>query len=280
MINKREITKAITSLPTLPTVYQNIIRVMSDKHSTIDDIANIISKDQTSSVKILQVANSPLFAASRTISTIKEAVMFLGFIEIRNIVIALSVINLVDKNKKFKNFKPVDFWKHSLAVGIASRLIAKEIDRRILDKVFLAGIIHDIGKLVLLVYFEDEYAKVIDYINEHRVFLVEAENKVLGITHCDVGKTVLTNWKFADYLINSVYYHEIGLVDGEYDPIIASVHLGNIYARTMSFGNPGDELIPKPNENLWDILKLPDDFFSSKADEFKQNYEQIVATIF
>lgn len=280
MIDKRKITDAINSLPTLPAVYQNIIRVMSDKNSTMDDIANVISKDQTSSVKILQVANSPLFAASRTISTIKEAVMFLGFIEVRNIVIALSVINLVEKNKKFKHFKPVDFWKHSLAVGVASRLIAKEVDKSILDKVFLAGIIHDIGKLVLLVYFEDDYLKVIDYINENRVFLVEAEKKVLGITHCDVGKTVLTNWKFADYLINSVYYHEIGLVDGKYDPVVAFVHLGNIYARAMNFGNPGDELIPQPNAELWDILKLQDDFFTAKADEFKQNYEHIVSTIF
>ncbi len=280
MIDKRKITDAINSLPTLPAVYQNIIRVMSDKNSTMDDIANVISKDQTSSVKILQVANSPLFAASRTISTIKEAVMFLGFIEIRNIVIALSVINLVDKNKKFKNFKPVDFWKHSLAVGVASRLIAKEVDKSILDKVFLAGIIHDIGKLVLLVYFEDDYLKVIDYINENRVFLVEAEKKVLGITHCDVGKTVLTNWKFADYLINSVYFHEIGLVDGKYDPVVAFVHLVNIYARAMNFGNPGDELIPQPNAELWNILKLPDDFFTAKSDEFKQNYEHIVSTIF
>ncbi len=279
MLTEKRVIQAINSVPTLPTVYQNIVRVMSDKHSTVDDIAQVISKDQAASVKVLKVANSPLFGISRTITSIRDAIMYLGFVEVRNIVIALSVINIMEKNKKFKTFKPRDFWRHSLAVGVASRMIASFFDKSVLDKVFLAGILHDIGKLVLLAFFEDEYVNVIDYINERQVFLVEAEKKVLGFTHCDIGQKLLTKWNLSNYLVNAVTYHESGMIDGKFDPVVASVHLANIYARALRLGNPGDELIPKPNSELWQYVNLAPDFFTTHAAELKEHFKQIVATI-
>ncbi len=279
MLTEKQIVDAINSVPTLPTVYQNIIRVMSDKKSTIDDIADVISKDQAAALKVLKVANSPIFGINRTIKTIHDAIMFLGFVEIRNIVVALSIINLIEKNQKFKTFKPRDFWKHSLAVGIASRMLAKHFDKSSLDKVFLAGILHDVGKLVLLTFFEEEYIKTLDYIEEKRVFLVEAEKKVLGFTHCDIGEKLLRKWNLSDYLINAVAYHELGTINGEFDSIVAAVHLGNIFARILNLGNPGDHLIPEPNHDLWEKVNLSENFFSLHADELKQYYSEMVATI-
>ncbi len=279
MLSKEQIVKAINSVPTLPSIYHKIIKVMSNKKSTFDDIANVISKDQAAALKVLKVANSPFFGVSRTITTIKDAIMYLGFIEIRNIVVALSVINLIEKDKKFKTFKPRDFWRHSLAVGIASRMIAQHFDKSSLDKVFLAGILHDVGKLVLFTYFEDQYVEVQKYITENRVFLVEAEKEVLGFTHCEIGHKLLTKWNLSDYLIKAVSYHEQGLVGNDFNSIVAAVHLGNIYARTLSLGNPGDQLIPKPNPELWAQVNLPENFFSENAADLKKFYTEIVATI-
>ncbi len=279
MINEKKIIEVINSVPTLPSVYQNIIRVMSDKNSTVEDIANVISKDQAASLRLLQVANSPLFGASRTIETVSNAIMYLGFIEVRNIVIALAVINLIEKNKKFKNFNPGDFWKHSLAVGAAARMIAKHLGKSSLEKAFLAGILHDIGKLVLLTYFEDEYIKVTKYIEKNKIFLINAEKEILGFTHCEIGNKLLKKWNLSDYLINAVTYHEEGLIKGKFDEVVAVVHLANIYARALNLGNPGDPLIPKPNEKIWQYVKLPSDYFSSNAETFKKLFNQIVRTI-
>ncbi len=279
MINEKKIIEVINSVPTLPSVYQNIIRVMSDKNSTVEDIANVISKDQAASLRLLQVANSPLFGASRTIETVSNAIMYLGFIEVRNIVIALAVINLIEKNKKFKNFNPRDFWKHSLAVGAAARMIAKHLGKSSLEKAFLAGILHDIGKLVLLTYFEDEYIKVTKYIEKNKIFLINAEKEILGFTHCKIGNKLLKKWNLSDYLINAVTYHEEGLIKGKFDEVVAVVHLANIYARALNLGNPGDPLIPKPNEKIWQYVKLPSDYFSSNAETFKKLFNQIVRTI-
>ncbi len=279
MLSENQILEAINSVPTLPSVYQNIIRVMTDKRSTVDDIAEVISKDQAAALKVLKVANSPIFGITRTITTVHDAIMYLGFVEVRNIVVALSVINLVEKNKKFKKFRPRDFWKHSLAVGVASRMIAQYTDRSALDKVFLAGILHDVGKLVLLVYFEDDYMKVLDYIQKNRVFLVEAEKNVLGFTHCEVGQRLLTKWHLADYLVNAVAYHEEGMINGKFDSVVGIVHIANIFARATSLGNPGDNLIPEPNHEIWAKINLPEKFFEEKKDELKIYFNEIVSTI-
>ncbi len=278
-MNPDKIVETINTIPTLPTIYQNLINVMEDPNATSDDIAKVISYDQAASFTVLRIANSPLFGLTGQIQSISQAVMHLGFIEIRNIVLALSVINLVKKKNSFPYLPLTDFWKHSIATGTAAKLIAQTVAPRESENAFLGGILHDIGKLILIIYFEKDYRKVFENFNSSKELISDAEKRVLGFTHAEIGGMVAEYWEQPDLIVNIVKYHNIGLVESNFEKTTAIVHLGDIYARAIGLGNPGDNMIPKPNHKIWDHIDLPNDFFVLNIPNLTISFRSIVSML-
>jgi putative nucleotidyltransferase with HDIG domain len=278
-MNLDRIVETINTIPTLPSIYQNLINVMEDPNATSEDVAKVISYDQAASFTVLRIANSPLFGLTGNISSISQAVMHLGFIEIRNIVLALSVINLVKTNNSFPKLTATGLWKHSIAVGTASKLIAQTVAPRESENAFLGGILHDIGKLILMIYFEKDYQKVFENFDPTKEVISEAEKRVLGITHAEIGGMVAEYWEQPDLIVNMIKYHNTGFVESKFHEPTAIVHLGDIYARAMGLGNPGDNMIPEPNHKIWEHIELPNDFFVLNITNITISYESIVSML-
>ncbi len=251
-----KVLKGVKDLPTLPTVYSALCDVIANPRSTAEDVAKVISADQASTVKVLRITNSAFFGFRGRIENISRAVVVLGFDEIRNIILASSVINLFDKGRAVERFRPRDFWAHSIAVGLTTRALGKMVGIQHLENFFVMGVLHDIGKLLLFEYMKDEYDQVLALVQEKKCYIREAELEVLGMDHALVGSMVADQWGLPEPIRNAIHYHHVGMVRGEPDLLVACVHLADILARALELGYPGDELIPQPNDCIWEVLKL------------------------
>lgn len=273
---KDKILNGVKKLPTLPTVYSALSEAIEDPRASSDKVAKVIASDQVSVFKILKVANSPFFGFRGKIDTITQAIMYLGFTEVRNIVFALTVIDFFSKDNVLANFKPVDFWAHSIGVGIASRMIGGASGERGVENFFLAGVIHDIGKLLLLEVAHDEYSAVLDVVEKDNISIRLAEKQVLGFDHSYAGLLLAEKWQLPKTLQNVISAHHEGKTGDNSDKLVASVHVGDIVARMLGLGFAGDNILHEPDKRVWDILKLPEGYFTSFRKKLLEDFERTI----
>ncbi len=275
---KKIISKA-DEFPTLPTIYQTLSDVLANPRSTAADVAEVISEDQSAASKVLKAGNSPIYGFHGRISTVSQAIVFIGFEEVRNLIIAMGIIDIFRSVKENSLLNPVDIWKHSIAVGTITRIIGKHLGASNLENYFLAGILHDIGKLLFLKFIPDEYAKVVNYAIDNNVSAREAENEILGVNHIVAGEILAEKWKLPPTLKDAIRYHTIGKSDNANNSLVGSVHIANIAASLLSFGQAGDDIVQIPNQDIWKLLELPDDFWTTNYHNILVDYESAI-TIF
>ena len=273
------IIQNIKNLQTLPTIYTSISEALKNPLVTPEKLAQIISVDQVSSVKILKVANSPFYGFRGRIDTISQAILYLGFDEIKNIIFALSVVNIFTKDREILNFKPSDLWAHSIAVGIATRLIGSAVGEKELENYFLAGIIHDIGKLLFIEFIPKEYEKVLKLVKEKNCFIKDAEVEILGMDHCRAGQILAEKWKLPSGLQDAILLHHAGIKANQRSKMIASVHIADILTTALDLGKCGDNMIPEPNFKVWEIINLPKGFFPSIRKKLIEDFNQTVSVM-
>ena len=269
----QNIVTYINEFPTLPTIFSALSDVMANPRSTAHDAAEIISGDQAAASKVLKIANSSVYGFRGKISSISQAIFYLGFVEVKNLVMALSVINLFKKSANTA-FNAVEFWKHSIGVGVITRNIGKMLGANAIENYFLTGILHDIGKLLFFEYFTEDFNSAVTLAQNENVMIREAEQKVFGISHTTVGEMIAEKWKLPINIKNVVRNHEIGLNSGEYDELVACVHLANIASRAYEMGFAGDMIIPQPNGIVINKINLPSNFFTSQLDSINRDYEE------
>ncbi len=269
----------VQELPTLPTVYHALTEAVEQPIILIDKVAEVISKDQATAFKILKVTNSPFYGFRGKIDTISKAIMFLGINEVKNIVFSLSVARMFSKVNKIKGFTQQDLWGHSIAVGILTRVIGQIQGIKNVENYFLAGIIHDIGKLVLMEYAHDEYARVFEMVNQKKCFVHEAEKEVLGIDHSEVGLLLAQKWKMPESIASSISYHQTGVIDGKPDQLVGSVHLANFISRLFNLGFPGDNFVPQPNMAVWNSITIPNKFFLSTSNKLFEDFDHTISVM-
>ena len=270
----------IKSLPTLPTIFDSISQTLRDPMLTPEKLAGVIATDQASVVKVLRVANSPFYGFRGKIDTITKAVFCLGFKEVQNLIFALAVMNLFSQDKIIKGFHPKDFWRHSISVGIISRFIAAASGEKALENFFLAGVLHDIGKLIFMEFAFEEYKKVVEYAKSNNVSIKNAEFEIFGFDHTNVGKLIAEKWKLPLTFINSIHYHHVGMAGNDPDKTVACVHIADITSKLLSHGNSGDEVVQEPNPKVWELLNIPSGYFSSMRINIREDFENTIGSIF
>ncbi|MBS1259569.1 MAG: hypothetical protein MAG551_02642 [Candidatus Scalindua arabica] len=232
----------IESMPTLPTVALRVLEVTSDPGSSTNDLMEIIGTDISLTAKILKIANSPFYGLTREVASLQHAVTVLGFKEIRNLVISTIAF------ESFKNFKQDDkfdikrFWRHSFCCGLAAKIIAVEL-KSSSNELFVAGLIHDIGKLVMYIAFPAEFLKLVDIISPLKLKYTafEAEKSVFEMIHDEVGKKLLEKWMFPESLITAVGFHHHTQEVDKKSPFPIIVHIADILAHVYEMQSEDDE---------------------------------------
>ncbi|MEW6186957.1 MAG: HDOD domain-containing protein [Thermodesulfobacteriota bacterium] len=270
------ILENIREFSTLPTVYSSLIDVLADPKSTTHDVSNIIACDQASTMKVLKVVNSPFYGFSGQIDTVSRAIVILGFTEIYHLILASYIMDFFSKRDDVLDFRPVDFWGHSIAVGIAARLIGQTLGLANQENFFVTGVLHDIGKLVFFEFSEDRFAAALALSKRNHQPLQKAEKTIFGLDHCQTGALLTEKWRFPTSISEAIRHHQTGILPGQKDPLTASVHLGNILCRALELGYPGDDYIPQPNPRALEIIAAQPDLLKKISPALIKNFEETV----
>ncbi len=197
--------KKLTALPTLDASIQKIMEVAQNPKSSAAEMEEVISKDQSLSGKVLKIVNSAYYGFPRQIDSISQAIVVLGFQAIKNLALTSSVKDMFKESRKgVLDMKSL--WLHSMATAIASETIAEYMGYQKKEEAFTAGLLHDIGKLVMNI-FVPELREVVEKVKKGELTFFEAEQETLDINHAVVGKYLLDIWNLPNPIVMAVLYH-------------------------------------------------------------------------
>ncbi|MDR0498753.1 MAG: HDOD domain-containing protein [Holophagales bacterium] len=231
------IKKRVHGLPSLPASVLSLTEIAEDERSTMDDVYNVLGKDPVLSASILRLANSPLYNVGNLVSDLRNAIQRLGMDAILNLARSVSII------RNYRSGELLDIahlWRHSTAVGLVAKAICKSLkNESFVETAFLAGLLHDIGKIVLDRCFVDEYSPVLKAVKEGEDEL-EMEKKFMDITHMEIGAHVAYDWKFPDNILEVIREHHIPK-PGAFLPNL--VYYSDLLVRVRFPNGPADKKI-------------------------------------
>jgi len=191
----------IESLPTLPVIAGQIMECVNNPGSSVQDVADVILRDQSMSTKILKLVNSAFYGFPKRIGTISHAISILGFETVRGLVLGLSILDMFQINE----FDLLRFWKHSIRTASINAFLAEKFFYSRRDEAFTVGLIHDVGKLVFMLRAPDLYHEVLRQAED--VDLLVCEQQLLGIEHAEAGALVARTWNFPEIYIQAIQQH-------------------------------------------------------------------------
>lgn len=197
----------IKDIPTLPAVAIKVNSMLEDYGTSINKLSETIEKDQAIVSKILRLVNSAFYGFQSRVSSISHAMVLLGFSTVRNAVISVSVVDIFKGKKSFEEFDIRDFWRHSVAVAVTSRHLSEKTRLAMPDEAFVAGLLHDVGKVILAQYFSDLFSQVLVSVNKEGLSFYEAEKKLLPANHAQIGGRLAKKWQLPASLVDAVSYH-------------------------------------------------------------------------
>lgn len=270
-----KIVNSVREFPTLPTIFTALQNAISNPDTNIDKVAEIIERDQASVAKLLKLANSSVFGFRSRITSVHQAILYLGFEEVKNLLLTLKIITLFkSKHQDHNLITPTDFWEHSIATGVISRFIGLNIGMKTSETLFISGVVHNIGRLLLLISYPEEYSQVIDFHRTNKVTLIEAERKIFGVSNAVVGELLSQKWKLPIQISDVIKNYFVGFVGDKINLNAAVVHIADISASMFELGSSGTYYVQQPNRSVWEILSLPATFFTSNYERIIEEYKQ------
>lgn len=237
-------------------------------------IGDTIEKDIDLTARLLRFANSAYCGFSTKLSTVTEAISLIGIQQVQDLLNASSVIErFAGLSSEFVSVK--SFWQHSLATGIGARLIAMEGRLPKPDRLFVAGLLHDIGRLVLFLQAPKHAQKIFELYHKERLLLREAEVRVLGYDHQNVAEALLKSWKYPPTLVLAVGYHHQPSGSEAAKVEAAVVHLADHLVNAMRVGSSGEKFVPPLNPQAWATLGLKPEALAHVVTGIDEQFEAV-----
>ena len=243
MSRKEEILDQIDDVPSLPTVVIELWEYLRDPEADFDMMARIIEYDPGLTANVLQLANSPYFRWQGAIASVKDAIMRLGSRRIFQMVLCMSAAPLVRKPIKGYVLEPSRFWQHSVACAIGAEKFAEQKNLPEVGEAFTAGLLHDIGMIVLGTFVEADDAEIRNLIQEDKLPFHVAEKVVLGIDHAEVAGELLTRWQLPESIAAAArFHHRPADTAATHEQIVDLVHMADALCLEISSGLGDDSL--------------------------------------
>lgn len=255
MSKAQNLVKGIHELPTIPEIATKVLDMFDKPNVELEELAETILVDQVMASRVIKIVNSPFFKPMHEIKSLKRALIYLGFRQIRHIALTCSIIEAFEGRTGVFDVKT--FWEHSFGVGVVAKIIAQRIRYPEIEKAYIVGIVHDIGEVFLSYYMKDGFQQVVDELKGTSQSFVEAEEKLLGTTHCEVGYCLAKNWNFpAEYC--DVIAHHHAPANATNDPTLSAiVNLADLFCSVRHLDYGGREWVSfnLAEEPAWQILK-------------------------
>jgi putative nucleotidyltransferase with HDIG domain len=261
--------EGITKVLTIPAVVSRIMTLVNTGTVSAAEIAEEVSKDQVLAAKVLKLVNSGFYGFRQPITTITHAMVLLGLDVMKTVVLTASVMDIVDTMNQYME----GLWEHSVATARASTALAERMRAPEPEEFGLAGLLHDIGKVIIAQMFVSEHQQIRDIVRERNCLQIDAELEVLGVTHADIGMWLLKKWSLPPRIVYPIAYHSNFHPRRDFADRTSVVHVADIICRAKGIGNPGDRRIPRLNREAWSLLRLTMDDVADVCARLEQDLQ-------
>jgi HD-like signal output (HDOD) protein len=251
-------------LPEIPSIVNELNEITADPFASANDIGEIVNKSPSLTAILLKIVNSAFYSFPSKIDTVSRAVTLIGSKEITGLAVGLSTMSV------FKDI-PEDvigmksFLRHSLLCGLISRIIASQMNMAQTEQMFVSGLLHDIGRLIIYQYFPDQAKRLLKTVLDSQQSLYSLEDEYLGSRHTEIGKILLKTWKLSSALENNVRYHH--RPSSASIPLEAGiVHIADVISNGLGMGSSGEKIIPTFDYKIWQDLNISAQLFKSVID--------------
>ncbi len=277
-LDAEKIIARVLKVAALPAVAIKFSEAINNPLTSNQDLENIVAEDSALAARVLMIANSALFNFPSKIDTIAKAITIIGHNQLSDIILSCSIVAM------FKDI-PQDvidmdmFWRHSIAVGSAARLLAAARREQNIERFFTSGLLHDIGKLIIFVEIPDYAKKVLTRSVDSGELMHRVEKEVMGFDHARLGAMLLKKWKLPEDVISSVYYHHMPSISSGDVIGPAAVHIADIITHSLQFGSSGERHVPVFSHKAWTALGLDIDILSPLIDQLNVQHTEAVKYI-
>lgn len=258
-VNAREILSKIdrldVKLPEVPSLVFELNEIIADPMSSAGDIAQVVNKSPSLTATLLKIVNSAFYGFRSKIDSISRAVMMIGSKEVSNLALGITIMETFRDIPKTV-MDVATFLEHNLAVAIVGRILAAHSNIPNTEQLFVSGMLHDIGRLVLCKYFPKFAVMTFADATLSKRPLMVVEKELLGCTHVHLGKKLLQKWKLPYALENNVYYHHNPSASPSPEMAV-TLQMADMIVHGLGVGNSGESIVPSFDTKAWERLKLP-----------------------
>jgi HD-like signal output (HDOD) protein len=274
----KKIIQSRIKLPSLPTIFHQINEAINDPKCSATHIANIISKDQSLSARLLQMVNSAFYNFPSKIDTISRAVAIIGTKQLSTLSLGTCAL-AVFKDVPSDLIDMKSFWKHSVACGIIARILASYKNNTLTEVFFVGGLLHDIGRLILFMSIPEISKEALLKAKETGCMLHQAENDLIGFDHSRMGGILLKEWKLPISLENIVRFHHIK-TESQIKLDTAVAHIADIMANALEIGSSGEHNVPPLFPKAWAEIGLSAGIITATVDQAKHHIDETMQILF
>ncbi|MFL6675611.1 MAG: HDOD domain-containing protein [Massilia sp.] len=262
----------LDDLPSLPAVVMELLGSIDQEDVDVSVLARKISYDQALTAKTLRLANSSMYSLQVKVTTIQQAMTFLGFQTTRNLITAVAVTGCFPSGL-CPGFDDKAFWRHSIATAACARVLARRV-RLNPDYAFTAGLLHDIGRLVLVSKQPQRYQQVIERRAQQDCDLLDAERALLGVDHVIAGVALAQHWNFSDTMRQAIAHHHDPETHGA-GFLATIVHVANAIVHALDLAREKEELVPAVSSVAWTALGLNEEAYLHVFHETDMQFEEM-----
>jgi len=277
-IDPLQLVKENVKLTSLPTIVFKIDKAINSPYTTNHDIAKIISGDPDLAARILRISNSAFLGYPTRIETVSQAVSVVGTQQLRDLIFASTVTTLFKKIPE-NTLTMESFWQHSIACGIVARLLAEVASYKNTERFFVTGLLHDIGRLLLLIAMPDVMQIVFKISELEERCLFDVEEEVMGFNHALVGGLLLREWQLPNRLCDAVCYHHAPNQAGQHRVDASLIHVSDIIVTGIGYGSSGEKYVPPLDDDVWQALSLSHLSLSELLETLDHQFKEAVSFV-
>ncbi len=267
----------IAKMPSLPITVSKILKIANDPKTSPSDLNQVISLDPVLMGRVMKLINSAYYSLNNQITSLVRAIIMLGINTVKNLALSTAVLGQLGSKGNFQALNIDGFWRHSLCVGVTAKLIAvkRRRDPKQLEEYFVAGLLHDIGKIPLNNKLSSEYVTALSLTDKERLPLYIAEERSMEVNHCEVGRLIISNWNLGPVMQDVVFFHHfLDSYPGANRDILLTVAAANFFANTYQIGFSGDRYPEKLPLTVFEELGITLDDLEAVEDKANSEIEK------
>lgn len=245
----RFIQKYIIRMPSLSTTVTKVLEICNNPASSPSDLNRVIALDPVLTGQVMKLINSAYYSLPNKITSLTRAIIMLGLNTVKNLVLGASIIGKLGGRKAFRTLSMDDFWEHSLGVGVTSKTLAikKGLPVSEREEYFVAGLLHDLGKIPLNNRFPEDYSRVLRHAVDEEILLIRSEEALIGVDHGIVGSMIADRWKFTGIMKDALrHHHQPDNAAQDHQKLVNVIALANVYINMFELGSSGNNCVDLP----------------------------------